>query len=101
MKEAARFARLRTVGAFLVSGEIRPGGRTSYLAVTSEAGRECHLVRPWEGQVRVRLLGSLEGVPFTEETGVLIFPTEAGSTYIVDRPEAPWEEMPDLDVTML
>ncbi|MFH1006571.1 MAG: hypothetical protein V1800_03600, partial [Candidatus Latescibacterota bacterium] len=50
-----QFARLRTVGAFLISGEMAPGGKVSYLAITSEAGSPCHLVRPWEGEVRPRV----------------------------------------------
>ncbi len=94
LKNTVHFARLRTEGAFLVSGEIRGGGRVSYLAITSEAGRGCRLVRPWDGNVRIRLLGSEEIVTFSEEKGLLTFPTLAGSTYIVDRLDDPWEKQP-------
>ena len=57
LKNTARFARLRTEGAFLLSGEIQSGGKVSYLAITSEAGVPCNLVRPWDGPVRVRRAG--------------------------------------------
>ena len=90
----ARFARLRTTGAFLLSGEIEPGGKVSYLALTSEAGRPCKLVRPWDGPLRVRHLDSMEQVDVVEQEGVLSFPTAGGATYVVDRPEETWEARP-------
>ncbi|MEI6415942.1 MAG: hypothetical protein WCP34_17030, partial [Pseudomonadota bacterium] len=62
LKNTARFARLRTVGAFLLSGEIQSGGKVSYLAITSEAGVPCNLLRPWDGPVRVRGGDSLKAV---------------------------------------
>jgi len=94
LKNAARFARLRTEGAFLLSGEIQRGGKVSYLAITSEAGVPCALVRPWDGPVRVRRLDSMEGVAVAEKDGVLTFATAAGATYVVDRPNEPWESQP-------
>lgn len=99
LKNTVRFARLRTVGAFLVSGEIRSGGRVSYITITSEAGRVCRLVRPWDENVRIRPLGSEEIVKFTEENSVLTFPTVADLTYIVDRPDDPWEKYPIIRIT--
>jgi hypothetical protein len=98
LKNTARFARLRTEGAFLLSGEIQSGGKVSYLAITSEAGVPCQLVRPWDGAVRVRRLDSMEAVTATEKDGVLTFPTTAGTTYVVDRPDAPWEAQPVTDI---
>ncbi len=96
LKNPARFARLRTAGAFLLSGEIQSGGKVSYLAITSEAGVPCHLVRPWEGPVRVRRQNRLwmKKVTVTETDGVLTFPTAVGATYVVDRPDEPWEAQP-------
>ena len=94
LKNTVHFARLRTEGAFLVSGEIRSGGRISYLAITSETGCVCKLVRPWDEHVRIRLLGSEEIVTFSEEKGVLTFPTVTNSTYIVDRLNDAWEKQP-------
>lgn len=94
LKNTVRFARLRTEGAFLVSGEISGGGRVSYLTITSDAGCVCKLVRPWEGTVRIRLPGAEEVLAFSEEQGVLIFPTVAGDTYIVERPDDLMQRQP-------
>ncbi|MBI4550671.1 MAG: glycoside hydrolase N-terminal domain-containing protein [Candidatus Latescibacteria bacterium] len=93
-KVGARFAHLRTVGAFLVSGEIRPGGDVAYLTITSEAGQPCVVIRPWDDPIRVRELTSLNAVPFAEADGALSFQTEKGLTYVVDRPNDPWETQP-------
>jgi hypothetical protein len=100
LKNTARFARLRTEGAFLISGEIQSGGKVSYVAITSEAGVPCQLVRPWDGVVRVRRLDSMEAVTVAEKDGVLTFPTAAGTTYVVDRPDAPWEAQPVTDIPL-
>ena len=94
LKNTARFARLRAVGAFLISGEILVGGKILYLAITSEAGVSCEMVRPWDGPLRVRLLDSMTKVAVAEKDGVLRFPTVAGATYVVDRPDEPWEDQP-------
>lgn len=94
LKNMVQFARLRTAGAFLVSGEIRPGGSISYLAIASEAGSPCYLVRPWDGDVRIREADSMKVIKYTEKRGVLAFPTVAGLTYIVDRLDDPWEKQP-------
>jgi hypothetical protein len=45
----ARFGRLRTHGAFLVSSELRDGEVKS-LVIESEKGRECQLLNPWPGR---------------------------------------------------
>lgn len=96
LKNAVQFAHLRTVGAFLVSGEIAPGGCVSYLAIASEAGSPCRLVRPWDLCMcaRVREADSMKIITYAEKDGVLTFPTAAGSTYIVDRLDDPWEKQP-------
>jgi hypothetical protein len=101
LKGTARFARLRTEGAFLISGEIQSGGKASYLAITSEAARPCQLVRPWDGAVRVRRLDSMEAVTVAEKDGVLTFPTAAGATYVVDRPDEPWEVQPVTEIASM
>ena len=100
-KVGARFARLRTVGAFLVSGEIRPGGDVVYLTITSEAGQPCVLVRPWTDPLRVRESNSLSPVPFTETEDGISFQTEKDLTYVVDRPNDPWEAQPMTAITTL
>jgi hypothetical protein len=92
LSTAARFANLRAVGAFLVSAEIMPGGEVSYITIASEAGRGCRLIRPWEGETRVRALPSMEPVSFTAESDSITFATSKASVYVVDRPSRPWEQ---------
>lgn len=94
LKNTARIARLCTTRAFLLSGEIQEGGKISYLAITSEAGSPCRLVRPWDVQVWVRRLDSMEKVTLAEKDGLLEFSTAAGETYVVDRPDEPLEAQP-------
>ncbi|MBL9168011.1 MAG: hypothetical protein JNN07_09745 [Verrucomicrobiales bacterium] len=48
-QKPARFGRLRTHGAFLVSSEFRDGTVQS-LVIESERGRECILQNPWPNQ---------------------------------------------------
>lgn len=91
LKNGARFARLRAVGAFLVSGEIRPGGEVAYLSITSEAGRPCTVVNPWDEQLRVRELASMKPLTLTMSGGAASFQTSTNTTYIIDRPSDPWE----------
>ena len=45
----ARFANLRTWGAFLVSSELK-GGEVQYVDITSEQGRKCTVQNPWPGR---------------------------------------------------
>lgn len=94
MASGARFCGLRTFGAFLVSGEIRPGGDIAYIAVTSEAGRQCSVIRPWPSVVRVRDAATMKSVYVREIDGKLSFTTRKGRTYIIDRPGDPWEKQP-------
>ena len=95
----AHFAQLRAVGAFLVSAEIRTGGQVRYIAITSEAGRPCRLVRPWRGPVRLRQTPSLAKVDVGDTGDILLFQTTKGATYVVDRPHDPWEDQPITVVT--
>ncbi|TFG50562.1 MAG: hypothetical protein E4H40_01080 [Candidatus Brocadiia bacterium] len=45
----ARFANLRAVGAFLVSGAYNDG-QAQYVLIHSEKGRDCTLQNPWHGR---------------------------------------------------
>ena len=45
----ARFANLRTWGAFLVSSELK-SGEVLYVDITSEQGRKCTIQNPWPGR---------------------------------------------------
>ena len=48
----ARFASIRTEGAFLVSSELADG-QVRYVMIRSERGRPCALVNPWLGKAVV------------------------------------------------
>ena len=48
----ARFRNLRTVGAFLVSGELK-NGKVQQVRIESEKGRPCTMVNPWPGKTVV------------------------------------------------
>jgi hypothetical protein len=99
LKGGVRFGRLRAVGAFLVSGELHPNGEVSYVAITSEAGARCSLITPWAGSVRIRQSPFMRPVATAKNQNVLSFDTEKGATYIVDRPDEPWEDQPIVKVT--
>jgi hypothetical protein len=64
----ARFGTLRTVGAFLVSGELK-GGVVQGVRIFSEQGGDCTLVNPWPGQ-KVQVIRN--GNPAEAVTGVRI-----------------------------
>ena len=73
LKTGAWFYNLRTVGAFLVSGEIRPGGVIAYITITSEAGKTCSIEKPWTGNLRIRELSSMEEISCDHRGGVVAF----------------------------
>jgi hypothetical protein len=74
----ARFGGLRTVGAFLVSAELK-NGVVPGVKIVSEKGKDCTVVNPWPGSkvqlVRngkspVSFTGAMEGDRFTFKTAV-------------------------------
>lgn len=78
----ARFGRLRTAGAFLVSGELRDG-LVQPVLVESEKGRECVLQNPWPGQTA---LLHRNGRAAEKLAGQLLrFRTGAGERIVVHR----------------
>jgi hypothetical protein len=87
-EQPARFGRLRTWGAFLVSSELREGEVKSVL-IESEKGRECTLQNPWparevalqrNGQAAEKLAG--QRVHFKTSAGerIALQPGSAAST---------------------
>jgi hypothetical protein len=98
LKGGAAFGSLRTVGAFLVSGEIKPDGSLAYASISSEAGGTCSIYKPWENEVRVREAASMQPVTTTESEGVLSFTTRKGETYLLDRAGDPWEKQPERSI---
>lgn len=81
--------RLRAETGFLVTSE-RAAGQVRYLALESLFGDVCRVVNPWDDSYRVldqdRTIGEGRGAE-------IVFPTEAGRTYLVERVAAPVREM--------
>ena len=75
--QKASFRRLRTFGAFVVSGAIE-AGKVRYVEVESEKGQPCKIVNPWPGRaVKV----SRDGKAGEKLSGeVLKLATKAGET---------------------
>jgi alpha-L-fucosidase 2 len=98
--QAVYFGQLRTVGAFLVSGQLRANNRVAYLAIKSEAGKRCQIIHPGaaDESVRVRSLSGLKSVKILSNEGVISFETKKGETYIVDSPSDPWEEQRQITI---
>ncbi len=83
--QPARFGRLRTAGAFLVSAERRDGEVRS-LVIESEKGRDCVLENPWPGrELEILRHGQAAGKLAGER---LRFSTSAGERIDL-RPVAP------------
>lgn len=73
----ARFGDLRTVGAFLVSAELK-NGTIGGVTIRSEKGRDCTVQNPWPGQkIRLRR-GSQSAEILSGER--ITFKTTAGET---------------------
>lgn len=84
-EKPARFGRLRTHGAILVSSELRDGEVKS-LVLESEKGRECVLQNPWPGR---ELVFERNGVDAEKRTGERIrFKTGVGERLSL-RPSMP------------
>ena len=77
-KVDASFTRIRTYGAFLVSGSIR-SGVVSGITLISERGKTCRVKNPWKGR-RVKISGSASDA--REMAGdLLVFKTRPGETF--------------------
>jgi len=75
--------RLRAVGAFLVTGEMRKGEIQPYV-VESLAGVECRTDAPWS-EVTVKDLGSGAIATRASRRGTIAFSTKTGARYLVFR----------------
>ena len=76
----ARFAGLRTWGAFIVSSEIK-GGEVKFVYIHSERGQPCTVVNPWPGKTAVvyrdgRAIHTSDKERFT-------FDTDEGASYML------------------
>ena len=77
----ARFVRLRAVGAFLVSAELK-SGTVQNVTLTSEKGRRCRVKNPWaaSGQALTVTTGGA-AVAAVQNGDVYTFATRPGVTY--------------------
>jgi hypothetical protein len=80
----ARFGRLRTSGAFLVSSELR-AGQVQALSIESEKGRECVLLNPWPGR---ELLLQRNGQPAGKLVGERVRCKTSAGERLVIRPNS-------------
>ncbi|WP_316790411.1 glycosyl hydrolase family 95 catalytic domain-containing protein [Pedobacter frigoris] len=80
-KSAAKFTRLRTKGAFLVSANY-DGKMVSGLKVFSEKGTRCYLDNPWKGNV-IQITENGKLIASSKVGDRYCFMTKPGSTYIL------------------
>ncbi len=81
----ARFRNLRAAGAFLVSAAW-DGQAVSGVTIFSEKGAPARLANPWGvTEVRVTRMKDNQPVPVRKEGQMLLFPTQAGALYRVER----------------
>jgi hypothetical protein len=80
----ARFENLRAAGAFLVSAAF-DGRETTHISLLSEKGKQVRLAKPWSGPLRVKKASDASAVVFSTEGDAVVFPTEAGERYLIER----------------
>ena len=88
--QPARFGRLRAVGAFLVSSELKDG-QVQNLMIESEAGKDCTVLNPWPGKkpaVYELADGGKTPVGVEQVGDKFRFETRAGGKYVVQPAEA-------------
>jgi len=81
---AARFENLRAAGAFLVSAAF-DGREITHISLLSEKGKQVRLAKPWPGALRVKKASDASVVAFSTEGDAIVFPTEAGERYLIER----------------
>lgn len=81
-KQEAKFVRLRTQDAFLVSAKMAKGEVTD-LEIFSEKGKDCTILNPWPGQ-SISIMDSGKKQVTSEPRGDKIsFQTKPGESYLV------------------
>jgi len=76
------FTTLRAEGAFLVSAE-RKDGEIQPFTIFSEAGADCHVVSPWDGDLKVTDQKDKEVKTTDGLGGARCFETKPGATYTI------------------
>jgi len=77
----AKFEKLRTYGAFLVSSEMKRG-MIGKIDILSEKGNECRILNPW-GDESVTVRSGQQEVESQVAGGMIVFPTTTGGEYMV------------------
>ncbi|MBA2943075.1 hypothetical protein HZF08_32935 [Paenibacillus sp. CGMCC 1.16610] len=78
--KAAKFKRLKAMGAFLVDGEMTSAGIIQNVKMVSEKGKTASVLNPWPGQ-NLRVTQNGNPVPTSVNGDVYTFSTSAGSSY--------------------
>jgi hypothetical protein len=92
---SARFENLRAAGAFLVSATY-DGKSVSQVSLLSEKGKTVRLANPWQPvQVDVTRLRDAHKIPVRNEDGIIVFPTDAGERYRIERVLVSWFKIYD------
>lgn len=79
----ATFDKLRTHGAFVVSGQ-KKNGKVQYIKIVSEKGRDCRVENPWPGKgVVVTMAG--KKVKIKTDNNIVSFSTKNGGVYIIKQ----------------
>lgn len=79
---AGRFVNFRAEGAFLISATVK-AGTISGLAITSEEGKQCHILDPWNGPVVIKDRAGRHIEAINLNAGAFEFPTKIGETYLI------------------
>lgn len=82
----ARFGRLRTHGAFLISSAWRDG-QVLWLVIESEKGRECKLLNPWPDRTLALRRNGREAETLTGE--IIRFKTQVGERIAIQPAPTP------------
>ena len=82
----AKFVRLRTSGAFLVSANLNKK-QIGKVEIYSEKGGKCMVLNPWPDQQLIIIDGDKRKVPYSSEGTKIIFDTKPGSSYFLNQSE--------------
>jgi len=82
--------RLRARTGFMVTGQCE-GRKVLFAAVESLRGTDCRIANPWQDTAVVR---RDDTVVLESADSTLVFPTERGGTYVIERAAAPLASLP-------
>lgn len=82
----AKFVRLRTNGAFLVSANLNKK-QIGNVEIYSEKGDKCTVLNPWPGHQVLIFDGDKRKVPYSSEGKKIVFDTKPGTSYFLNKSE--------------